>query len=74
MNFNKDSKLTDILAAYPWLPGELVKIDARLKFLQSPIGKMMIKGMTVAQASEKVNIPEEEILSRLRQMIDEHKG
>ena len=48
MEITRTTKLADILAAYPWLPDELVKIDGRFKIIKTPIGKMMIKNATIA--------------------------
>ena len=72
MNYNDQTKLTDILAAYPWLPDELIKLDSRFKIVNTPIGKMMIKKATVADLSEKAGIPTEELLIRLQEMVDKH--
>ena len=72
MNYNDQTKLTDILAAYPWLPEELIKLDSRFKIVNTPVGKMMIKKATVADLSEKAGIPTEELLIRLQEMVDKH--
>ena len=72
MNYNDQTKLTDILAAYPWLPEKLIKLDSRFKIVNTPIGKMMIKKATVADLSEKAGLPTEELLKRLQEMVDKH--
>ena len=46
MEINRNTKLNDILAKYPWLPDELIKIDGRFKIIKTPIGKMMMKNAT----------------------------
>ena len=33
MEFNSNTKLTDILKEYPWLPDELEKLDGRFKII-----------------------------------------
>ena len=43
MEINKNTKLSDILAEYPWLPDELIKIDGRFRIVKTPVGKMMLK-------------------------------
>ena len=43
MEINAQTKLTDILDKYPWLPDELAKLDGRFKIIKTPVGKMMIK-------------------------------
>ena len=56
MNYNDQTKLTEILAQYPWLPEELIKLDSRFKIVNTPIGKMMIKNATLADLSEKAGL------------------
>lgn len=74
MDFNKDSKLTDILEQYPWLPDELVKMNSGFKVIMTPIGKMMIKNATLADLSKKIGISDDEVIEQLQKMIDEHEG
>jgi len=69
MEFNKDTKLTDILKAYPDLPDKLVKLDERFKVLKTPVGKMMIKGKTVEDASKTVGVPVAELLKQLGEIV-----
>lgn len=73
MHYNEQTKLTEILAAYPWLPEELIKLDSRFKIVNTPIGKMMIKKATVADLSEKSGLPTEELLKRLQEMVNQHQ-
>lgn len=72
MNYNDHSKLTDIIAQYPWLPDELIKLDSRFKIVNTPIGKMMIKNATIADLSKKTGVSTDELLQRLQKMIDNH--
>ncbi len=74
MNYNNQTKLTDILAEYPWLPEELIKLDSRFKIVNTPIGKMMIKNATLADLSEKAGLSADELLQKLREMVDRHNG
>ena len=74
MNYNSQTKLTDILAEYPWLPEELIKLDSRFKIVNTPIGKMMIKNATLADLSEKAGLSTDELLQKLREMVDRHDG
>ena len=72
MNYNSQTKLTDILAEYPWLPEELIKLDSRFKIVNTPIGKMMIKNATLADLSEKAGLSTDELLQKLREMVNRH--
>ena len=72
MNYNDQTKLTEILAQYPWLPEELIKLDSRFKIVNTPIGKMMIKNATLADLSEKAGLSTDELLQKLQEMVDRH--
>lgn len=74
MEYNSNSKLTDIIAKYPWLPDELIKIDSRFKVVKTPIGKMMIKNATVTDLSEKTGLSTDALLEKLQNLIDKHEG
>ncbi len=74
MEFNSNTKLTDILKEYPWLPDELEKLDGRFKIIKTPVGKMMIRNMSIADMSKKINFPENDIINQLKQMIADHSS
>ena len=57
MEINENTRLKDILAAYPWLPEALIQIDGRFKLINNPIGKMLIRTATVEDAAKKRAIP-----------------
>ena len=73
MNYTGNSKLTDIMAQYPWLTDELIKIDGRFGIVKTPIGKMMIKNATVSDLSDKTGLSTDDLLKKLQDMIDAHK-
>lgn len=73
MEFNSNSKLTEIMAQYPWLTDELIKIDGRFGIVKTPIGKMMLKNATVSDLSEKTGLSTEDLLQKLQEMINAHK-
>ena len=72
MNYNEQTKLTDILARYPWLPEELIRLDSRFKIVNTPIGKMMIKKATLADLSKKAGLSTDELLQKLQEIVEEH--
>lgn len=72
MEINRNTKLTDILAEYPWLPDELIKIDGRFKVIKTPLGKIMLRNATIADAVEKTGLQEDVIISELKKMIESH--
>ena len=73
MEFNENTKLTDILAAYPWLPEAAVKLDKRLEIINSPLVKLFIRRATLADASKRSGYPVDEIIRQMQKLIDEHE-
>lgn len=73
MKIDKNTKLTAILKEYPWLKDELPKLDERLKVIKSPMAKLMLGKMTVADASEKSGFSVEELLAKLDELVKNHK-
>ena len=71
---NENTRLKDILAAYPWLPEELIKIDSRFKIINNPIGKMLIRTASVKDAAQKAGYPVDRVLEELKQLLAKHEG
>ena len=67
---NENTKLKDILAAYPWLPEELIRRDARLKKINSPLVRGLIQRFTVADAAKYTGYDAELLLSEFRKLIE----
>ena len=78
MIINENTKLTDILAAYPWLLGELGRTEPRAKpflaMMNTPLAKGMLKKATVADAARYLKRPAERLLSRLEKVIREYES
>ena len=73
MEITKDTKVKDIISAYPWLIDEAIKISDKLKILKTPVGKMMMAKATIEDASKKSGIEVDEIVKKIKEMIEEHK-
>ena len=73
MEINRDTRLADILAEYPWLKDEAMKISDKFKLLDTPLGKVMFKKATIADMSSKSGIPVEQIIAKITQLIEEHE-
>jgi hypothetical protein len=73
MEFSENTKLADILAAYPWLPEAAAKLDKRLEIINSPLVKMFIRRATLADASKRSGYPVDEIIREMKKLIDEHE-
>ena len=74
MIFTPETKLKDILAAYPWLPDTLAQMDERLKVVKSPLVKALIQRATIQDASKRSGYPVEQIISELQKVIAAHEG
>ncbi len=62
------TKLADIIKAFPWLMEELVKLDERFQFLNSPIGKMLMGSATLADMSKHSGMTVDELLNKLKEL------
>ena len=69
MEVTRDTKLKDLLEQYPWLKEEAMKFSDKAKMIDTPIGKMMIKKMTVADLCDKAGVPEDEALTTINSLI-----
>ena len=63
MKLTEETMLKDIMAEYPWLKGEAIKLDERFKLLDSPLAKMLLRKATIADASKRTGFPAALILS-----------
>ena len=73
MNITKDSKLSDLLAQYPWLKEELPKINEKYKMLNTTFGKIMLGKATIAEMSKKSGMDANAIIERITGLIEAHK-
>lgn len=73
MKLTKDTKVADVFKEYPWLKGELIKMDERFKMLDSPMAKLVLKKATLQDASGKVGLSVEEMAKQLEKMVAEHQ-
>ena len=72
MEINEQTKLKDILAAYPWLPDKLVQLDKRFQIINNPIGKMLIRTANLEDAAKKAGYPAGQVLEELNKLIEKH--
>lgn len=73
MEINKETKLADLIAQYPWLKEEIVKVNEKFKMLNSPIGKIMLGKATIAEMSKKSGMEKEMIINRIQELINNHQ-
>ncbi len=73
MEINKETKLADIIAQFPWLKEEMAKVNEKFKMLNSPIGKIMMGKATIAEMSKKSGMEAEVIIGKIKELIENHK-
>ena len=71
---NESTKLTDIMALYPWLKDELIRMDPQFKRLDSPMARLLLKKATLADASRFSGLPVNELIRRLEEIVRRHEG
>ncbi len=72
MNLTKETKLKELLAAYPWLIDEAVKRDSRFRALRSPLARRLIAKADIAEASRRTGVDAETIIAAIEEMIQNH--
>ncbi len=69
-----ETKLSDLLAVYPWLKAELPSINPAFKMLQTPLARIMIPKATVSMMSERSQMPMDELIAAIEAKIKAHDG
>ena len=73
MKITKETKLSDLLARYPWLREELSKVNDKFKMLNTPMGKIMMGKATISEMSKKSGMDADEIIGKICEMIEAHR-
>ncbi len=73
MEISKETKLTDLLAQYPWLKEEIAKVNDKFKMLNTPVGKLMMGKATITEMSKKSGMDVDEIISKIKDLIQNHQ-
>ena len=74
MEFNENTRIADLVAAYPWLPEAVARMDPRLRIVNTPIGQALIRRATLGDASKRTGFSMEEIRAELNRLIAAHAG
>ena len=72
MNITKDTKLKELLKAYPWLIDDAIDIDPAFRALRSPLARALIARADVAEAAKKVGVPPDEVIEKIEELIAKH--
>lgn len=73
MEIHENTRLADLLAANPWLPEVAVKIDDRLRIVNTPLGRMLIRKYTIADVSRRTGYATADIIREIQKVIDDHE-
>lgn len=71
MELNRDTKLKDIVSAYPSLKTRLAEINPKFSLLNSPIGKVMIGKVTISDMSQKSGMDINSLIDGIRKLMEE---
>ena len=71
MELNSDTKLKDILSAYPSLKTRLAEISPKFSILTSPIGKVMIGKATISDMSRRSGTDINSLIDGIKKLIEE---
>lgn len=69
MTIDRNTRLTDIFSACPEARAELPTINERLKMINSPLARVMLRNATVAEMSQRSGMDEELLVSRLNSLV-----
>lgn len=72
MKITRDTKVAELFAKHPWLKDHLVKMDDKLKKLNSPIVKIMLRKATIKDVSAKSGLDEDFIIKKLTEIIEKN--
>ena len=73
MEINKETRLADLIAQFPWLKEEMAQVNEKFKMLNSPIGKIMMGKATIAEMSKRSGMEAESIIDKLEELIKNHQ-
>ena len=73
MEITKETKLSDLLARYPWLKEELSKVNEKFKMLNTPMGKIMMGKATIAEMSKRSGMDADVIIGKISELIKAHR-
>ena len=71
MELNRDTKLKDIVSAYPSLKTRLAEINPKFSLLNSPIGKVMIGKVTISDMSQRSGMDMNSLIDGIRKLMEE---
>lgn len=68
------TKLSDLLAKYPWLKESLPEIHENFKLLSTPLGAVMARKATISMMSQRSGLEEDLLIEKLTALINQHES
>lgn len=72
MKITRHTKLKDLLAEYPWLKEEALKISDKFRIINTAIGRHLLGQADIATLSRKSGLTEEVIIDKIHRLIEKH--
>ncbi len=69
----RDTRLSDLVAEYPWIKEELFRISDRFRMMDSAAGRLLLRRVTVAELSRRSGMSEEALIGKLTSFLRTHK-
>lgn len=70
MKLSKDTRLKDILESHPSIKARLPEINPKFAMIASPLGKIMIPKVTIADMSERSGMEVDALIAGLNKLIE----
>ena len=64
------TRLADLVSAYPGLKEKLPEVNSKFSMINSPIGAVMLKKVTIADMSQRSGMDQAELIEKLGAVIE----
>lgn len=71
MQFDKNTRVIDIIEVYPDLKKKLPELDSRLGIINTAVGKMFIRKATLEDVASKGGIDVDTVIKELKKLTEE---
>lgn len=72
VEINENTRMQDLLDAYPFLKDEAIKINEKFRLLDNPIVRALVKNATLKDLSDRAGIPMEQLIGTIKDLLDKH--
>lgn len=69
MTIDRNTRLLDILAAYPEIREKLPTVNERFHMINTPIAKVILKTATIADMSQRSGMEESILIAKINELI-----